>query len=234
MKKCFCILVAIGLVISALLTPSYAYEKNDAMKIGMYVYKVSQKKDYNRVSMLKAGKIKYDVVYDKFDNLIKVNGKVVGYAEKNYENTSAFLETSDYGSMLAVAKNYWNVGDFKHKYKVTLTKLAVIVAAVMALPAILAAAMAAQISMAAMKAAVKVLAGNIIKALKVANLIKNTVGKFYVSGDVKFTLQRRGDCASRYANRKLYMKIVVASKKFKSGTRSLGNGGWFQSTRPNY
>lgn len=46
-----------------------------------YDYKVSQSRYYNRVFMLKDGKIEYDIIYDKFDNVIKVNGKVVGYVE---------------------------------------------------------------------------------------------------------------------------------------------------------
>jgi hypothetical protein len=54
-------------------------------------------------------KIEYDIIYDKFDNVIKVNGKVVGYVEMDSEQTSNILDTistNNYGSMLMVAKNY--------------------------------------------------------------------------------------------------------------------------------
>lgn len=127
-------------------------------------------------------KIEYDIIYDKFDNVIKVNGKVVGYVEMDSEQTSNILDTistNNYGSMLMVAKN-------------------------------------------------------ILNAWSTQGILSHYAGKFYVSGYVSFTLQRRNDASSRYANRKLYMKIVLASKKYKSKTRSLGNGGWFKSTRPNY
>lgn len=182
-------------------------------------------------------KIEYDIIYDKFDNVIKVNGKVVGYVEMDSEQTSNILDTistNNYGSMLMVAKNYWNAGNFKHKYKVTIEDVSIIVGAIIALPAIIGAATITGISMATMKSAVSALAKNILNAWSTQGILSHYAGKFYVSGYVSFTLQRRSDASSRYANRKLYMKIVLASKKYKSKTRLLGNGGWFKSTRPNY
>lgn len=237
MKKWFCFLAVIGLIFSSLLTPSYAHEKNATMIFDTYDYKVSQSRYYNRVSMLKDGKIEYDIIYDKFDNVIKVNGKVVGYVEMDSEQTSNILDTvstNNYGSMLMVAKNFWNAGNFKHKYKVTIEEASIIVGAIIALPAIIGAATITGISMATMKSAVSALAKNILNAWSAQGILSHYAGKFYVSGYVSFTLQRRNDASSRYANRKLYMKIVLASKKYKSKTRSLGNGGWFKSTRPNY
>lgn len=52
MKKLFCFIISIGFVVSSTLIPSYAAEKNDAIKIGNYDYKLSQHRDYNRVSVI--------------------------------------------------------------------------------------------------------------------------------------------------------------------------------------
>ena len=236
MKKLFFFIISIGFVVSSTLIPSYASEKNDAIKIGNYDYKLSQHRDYNRVSVIDNKKILYDVVYDKIDNVLKVNGKLVGYVEMDstsYLDVEATFSANSYSSMLMIAKNYWDSATIKKNYKITIFDVAVLVAAVISLKAVAAFISVSAVSTGTVKAALSKMRQAILSAFGAAGMLSHYTGKYVVSGYTSFTLQRRGDGSSRYAKRKINLKITIASKS-KSKTHTFKDGGWWKSTRPLY
>lgn len=193
-----------------------------------------------KVTKLNVSNTNYELVQETRRNVVTFEtDNIIHKVIANKDTGVIYLDNMPIGnydleieSPIKVARASSKNNPIKMNFKVTIAGIAAITAVLLSLPALTAAAASVGVSMSLLKTAVKTICGKIIRYYGTISALERYTGSYYVSGWISFELQRKGTL-SRYANKKLYIKCK-ASIFSKSGTYSLGSGGWWSSTRPAY